>query len=415
MTFAEWQELSPTAAAREVHERVRTRLAPAQQRAAIAQLVPERTLAASFEAATGAPLARVPYFAKDLFDAARVPTYAGSTFLPEVRPTRAEDGAFITAMRATGAVLAGKTHMHEFAYGITGENPHYGDVERPGFPERTTGGSSSGSAAIVAAGIVPLALGSDTGGSVRVPAAFCGLFGFRLMPRDPWIADAVPLSPSYDTAGWFTNTAADMRGAIGALVGLAEAGRTPRGCYLEMTGVDADVAAACAAAAQRLAASAEPDVGGELRRAFDRSVDTYNTTVALEAWEVHRGWAERYRERYSPAVWQRLIRAQSITPAQVEAADLHTATLRMMWTKFFLTYDFLVLPASPGPAFTRDQYTLENRMRVLALTAPASIGGLPVLTMPVPLPSGLTAGLQIIVSSPVSPVVNWALRVCANE
>ena len=412
MTFADWQSLTPAAAAREMHERVRSRLTPPQQRAAIAQLIPEPELASRLgDVPANTPLARIPYFAKDLFDAAGVPTFAGTTFLPQVRPSRAEDGAFIKAMRHAGAVLAGKTHMHEFAYGITGENPHYGDVDRPGFPGRTTGGSSSGSAAVVAAGIVPLALGSDTGGSVRVPAAFCGLFGFRLTPRDPWISDGVALAPSYDTAGWFTRNAGDMRTAIKALVGLGESQRTPRGCYIEMPGVDPEVATACAAAAQRFAAPAEPAVRDELLRAFERSVDTYNTTVALEAWEVHCGWAERFREHYSAAVWQRLTRAQSVTPAQVEAADLHTVTLRTAWTKFFLTYDFLVLPASPSAALTQAEFTLENRMRVLALTAPASIAGLPILTVPVSLPSGLTTGLQIIVNSPVSPVVNWALGV----
>ena len=412
MSFADWQSLTPAAAAREVHARVRTRLSPAQQRAAIAQLIPEPELAAQFAAVpANTPLARIPYFAKDLFDAAGVPTFAGTTFLPQVRPARAEDGAFIKAMRHAGAVLAGKTHLHEFAYGITGENPHYGDVDRPGFPGRTTGGSSSGSAAVVAAGIVPLALGSDTGGSVRVPAAFCGLFGFRLTPRDPWISDGVALAPSYDTAGWFTRDAGDMRSAIQALVGLGESQRTPRGCYLEMPGVDPEVATVCAAAAQRFATPAEPAVRAELLRAFERSVDTYNTTVALEAWEIHRSWAERFREHYSAAVWQRLTRAQSVTPAQVEAADLHTVTLRTAWTQFFLTYDFLVLPASPGAAFTQAEFTLENRLRVLALTAPASIAGLPILTVPVSLPSGLTTGLQIIVNSPVSPVVNWALGI----
>ena len=411
MNFADWQTLTPADAAREVHARIHARLPPAQQRAAIAQLTPEPELAARFEAAEASgPLVRIPYFAKDLFDVGGVPTFAGSTFLPEVRPTRANDGAFVHAMRNAGAVLAGKTHLHEFAYGITGENPHYGDVDRPGFPGRTTGGSSSGSAALVAAGVTPLALGSDTGGSVRVPAAFCGLFGFRLVPRDSWISDAVPLAPSYDTAGWFTGNATDMRTAIAALVGLGESRRAPRGCFLELPDLDPDVATAFAAAAQRFAPPAEPDARGELLHAFERSVETYNTIVALEAWEVHRGWVERFRERYSPTVWQRLTRAQSVAPAQVEAADLHTATLRMQWTKYFLTYDFLVLPASPAAAFTKPEFTLENRRRILALTAPASIGGLPVLTVPVPLPSGLTTGLQIIVNSPVSPVVNWALR-----
>jgi len=221
MTIREWQQLSPEAAAREVHARVRTRLPPAQQRAAIASLASEAVLTEQFRLAPcDRPLSGVPFFAKDIFDVAGEAMLAGSTFLPEVRATPKQDGAFVHAVRETGAVLAGRTHLHEFAYGITGENPHYGDVAHPRFADRTTGGSSSGSAALVAAGIVPLALGSDTGGSVRVPAAFCGLFGFRLTPRDAWIRDAFPLAPSFDTAGWFTASAEDMRLTIGALVGL---------------------------------------------------------------------------------------------------------------------------------------------------------------------------------------------------
>src|SRR5690606_29674308 len=148
---------------------------------------------------------------------------------------------------------AGKTHLHEFAYGITGANPHYGDCEHPLFPGRTTGGSSSGSAAAVAAGIVPLAIGTDTGGSIRVPAAFCGLFGFRLAPGDTFIADAFPLARRFDTAGWFTANPEDMRLALSALVGLRSSERTPSGCYLELPGLDPDVALACREAAARFA------------------------------------------------------------------------------------------------------------------------------------------------------------------
>jgi amidase/aspartyl-tRNA(Asn)/glutamyl-tRNA(Gln) amidotransferase subunit A len=410
MTFRAWQELSPTAAAREIRRRAETGLSAAQHQAVFAHLVSERDLAAAFAAAPAdAPLARVPYLAKDLFDVAGLPTLAGSTFLPEVRPQPTQSSAMVKALGQAGAVLAGKTHMHEFAYGITGENPHYGDCEHPRFPGRTTGGSSSGSAAAVAAGVVPLALGSDTGGSVRVPAAFCGLYGFRLTPRDAWIRDAVPLATSYDTAGWFTANAADLRTAIQALVGLERPDRAPRGCYLEMPGLDADVAAACRAAALAFSSPAEPAVRDSLRHGFSRSADTYNTVVSLEAWEYHRAWAERYRDRYSPAVWQRLIRAHSVTPEMRSAAATHTTALHALWAEYFRTHDFLVLAASPTPAFTRDQFTLENRMRVLGLTAPASIGGLPVVTLPVSLPSGLTTGLQIVVPQVTSPVVNWIL------
>jgi aspartyl-tRNA(Asn)/glutamyl-tRNA(Gln) amidotransferase subunit A len=416
MTFADWQQLSPEAAAREIHQRIRTGLAPGQQRAAIAQLASETELAARFAATPKtAPLHGVPFFAKDLFDVGGVPTFAGSTFLPEVRPTPANDGALVRAVKATGAVLAGKTHTHEFAYGITGENPHYGDCELPRFPGRTTGGSSSGSVAVVAAGIVPFALASDTGGSVRVPAAFGGLFGFRLMPRDPWISDAVALAPSYDTAGWFTAHAADMRIAIDALIGLRKSDLAPRGCYLEFGSLDQDVAHAFRNAAIRFAEPAEATVRDALLRAFAPALDAYNTVVAVEAWEVHRTWAERYHDRYSPVVWQRLNRVHTITAEQIAAADRATEVLRATWANFFKSYDFLVLPASPAPAPTKAECTLETRTRVLTLTTPVSIGGWPVLSVPVLLPSGLTTGLQIVVNDPRSPAVNWALTRSAGE
>ncbi len=367
-------------------------------------------MAAQFAAAPPGPLRGVPFFAKDIFDAKGLPTLAGSTFLPEVRPAGGKDGAFVRAVRETGAVLVGKTHTHEFAYGITGENPNYGDVEHPRFPGRTTGGSSSGSAAVVAAGIAPLALGSDTGGSVRVPAAWCGLFGFRLAPRDPWIRDAVPLSPTFDTAGWFTANLPDLRDSIAALVGLAPGKKEPRGCYLEMPDVDPEVATACREAARGFTELATAEVRDELARGFAGILDTYHTTVAREAWQFHQPWAERFRERYDPVVWQRLTRVHQLTPAQIAAAEEGVRTVRRTWEVFFASHDFIVMPASPSAALSKPECNLANRSRVLALTAPASVGGLPALTFPVPLPSGLTTGLQIIVKDVRSPAIGWALN-----
>ena len=410
MNFHDWQQLGPEAAARELGARVRTRLPPAQQQAAIAWLASPSQLEQQFAAASRGPLARVPFFAKDLFALAGMPMFAGSTFLPEALPTPESDGAFVSALRRAGAVPAGATHLHEFAYGITGENPHYGDCEHPRFRGRTTGGSSSGSAAVVAAGIVPLALGSDTGGSVRVPAAFCGLFGFRLQPRDPWISDAFPLAPSFDTPGWFTREAADMRMAIAALVGLRAGARPPRGCYVEFGPLDEDVVAACRTAAARFAPPAEPLVRAELLHAFAPALEAYHAIVAVEAWDAHVAWAERFRERYDPVLWQRLVRGIEISPAQHAHARAALAAIRGAWQAFFRDYDFLVLPATPSPALTKAECTLENRTRVLALTAPASIGGLPVLTIPVALPSGLTTGLQIVVNDVRSPAIAWTLE-----
>ena len=410
MTFRDWQQLSPADAARELHQRVRSRLSPAQQRAVIAALGSEAGLSEKFAAAPrDTTLGGVPYFLKDLFPVAGQPMYAGSTFLPEVRPLPSQDAAIVQKARAAGAVLAGRTHLQEFAYGITGENPHYGDCEHPRFPGRLTGGSSSGSAAVVAAGIVPLAIGTDTGGSVRLPAAFCGLYGFRLMPRDLLIADAFPLAPSYDTAGWFTATAGDMVTAITSFVGLSPAQREPKGCYVELPALDADVALACTNAARRIA-SIEPSLQTAVRAALSDSVDTYNTVVADEAWIIHRSWAGRFQERYDPAVWQRLNRVHAITEQQRENARRSTDAIKRMWSDYFRSHDFLVLPASPFAALTKADCTPENRLRILALTAPASIGGYPALTIPVMLPSGLTTGLQVVVPSINSAAIGWVLE-----
>jgi aspartyl-tRNA(Asn)/glutamyl-tRNA(Gln) amidotransferase subunit A len=411
MTFRDWQQLSPAEAAREVHHRVQTRLAPGQSRAVFAQLPDEATLAAAFaQSSRSLPLGGVPFVLKDLFPVAGQPMFAGSTFLPEVRPVPAADSALVRALRGAGGVFAGRTHLHEFAYGITGENPHYGDCEHPRFPGRSTGGSSSGSAAAVAAGIVPFAIGSDTGGSIRLPAAFCGLHGFRLAPREPWIADAFPLAPSYDTAGWFTATAADMTTALAALLGLTSDDRTPTGCYLALPGLDPEVAQACAVAAGQFTAPADDTTRAGLLAAFSASVEAYNTVVADEAWIVHRAWAERFSTRYDPGVWQRLSRVHNLTSEQRTAAQHSSALIRQTWADYFRTHDFLVLPASPFAALTKADCTPANRMRILTLTTPVSIGGFPVLTVPVPLPSGLTTGLQLVVPSARSPVIAWALN-----
>jgi aspartyl-tRNA(Asn)/glutamyl-tRNA(Gln) amidotransferase subunit A len=405
VTIAEWQQFAPEAAAHEVMRRVAL-LSPGQQKAVIAGLVPEPALIAAFSASSG-PLRGVPYLAKDLFDVPDMPTFAGSTFLPEVRKAPATASKLIRDIAASGAVLAGKTQTFEFAWGLTGENAHYGDCEHPRFPGRTSGGSSSGSAAAVGAGIVPFAIGTDTGGSIRVPAAFCGIYGYRCIPRDDWIADAVPLAPNFDTAGWFTGTAADMRTTLSALVDIPPATAAPRGCYLAMSGVEPEVAAACRAAS--LAADADRATASELSTAFASAAEVYGVLAGVESWKIHRKWAERNRARYGPLLQERLDRARAISPAQVAAVEPSFHALNLVWKRFFQAYDYLIMPAVPFPALAKADCTHANRLRMLGLTAPASMGGLSVLTIPVPLASGMSAGLQVIVESPRSAVIGWAL------
>jgi len=411
LPFAAWQAMPPDEAAREVSTRLAT-LPPPLRSAAVAWLRPEADLAHELASARG-PLRGLPYLAKDLFDVAGVPTHAGSAFLAEARPTPG-DAALIKRLRDLGAALAGKTHMVEFAAGLTGENRTYGDCPHPHFPLRLAGGSSSGSAALVAAGVAPFAIGSDTGGSVRVPAAFCGLYGFRLTPGDALVRDAFPLSPTCDTAGWFATHPQDLATLNHAVLGQpGPAAREPKGLFLRAKHLAEssapEVDECCARAAAQFATPAGRETQAALLAVWARAVDAYATVVTHEAFKVHEHWLEAYRERYDPGIWQRFVNAGRTPPVQLEAAHAVFAEVRRAFTALFREHDFLVLPCAPLPALTKAQCTPETRRAILTFTAPASLAGLPVLTVPVRLPDGLTAGLQVIAPRVDSPVFEWVL------
>ena len=450
LPFAAWQSLSSREAAREVHTRIAA-LPENLRRAALAWVRPEVQLAEELDkagtvggalrpdpaAAAGVssgqkaapaanhPLQGIPYLLKDLFDLAGVPTQAGSTFLDSVRGTPAANSALPRQLQALGAACAGKTHLVEFAAGLFGDNSHYGDCPHPHDPTRLSGGSSSGSAALVGAGVVPLAVGTDTGGSVRVPAAFCGVYGFRLSPGDAFIGDAMPLSPSLDTAGWFTANATDMQVAWSAL---ASSGRrataggasdltiaaTFKGTYLPSAGFgisfDSATAAAYERAAAALAKPADAAAAGALFASWLGAIDAYTTTALHEANAIHRNWLAPYREHYEPGIWQRFSDGGRFTAAQLAAAAATFERVRATFRQFFKDHDYLVLPATPFPALRKADCTPDARKALLTLTTPASLAGLPVLTIPVMLPSGLSSGLQVIVPRADSPVVSWLLK-----
>jgi amidase/aspartyl-tRNA(Asn)/glutamyl-tRNA(Gln) amidotransferase subunit A len=430
LPFAAWQAMKPAAAAREVHTRIAALPAPLRS-AALAWLKPEPDLAGDLSAGQGAgPLAAVPYLLKDLFDLQGVPTQAGSTFLNQTRGLPAADSVIVRRLRELGATCAGKTHLVEFAAGLFGDNAHYGDCPHPHAPDRLSGGSSSGSAALVAAGVVPFAIGTDTGGSVRVPAAFCGNYGFRLNPHGDFIRDAMALSPSLDTAGWFTGNAADMLTLWVALVdcrvgasrrtGPATSAdptgnfKSPRGCFLpaQTLGIlfDPDTASACDRAAAAFAAPADQATTTALLASWQNGIEAYTITALSEAHTVHRDWLAPYHEHYEPSIWQRFSDGGHYTPEQLAQARSTVATVREGFQRYFARFDYLVLPATPFPALRKADCTPDARKQLLTLTMPASLGGLPVLTIPVPLPSGLTTGLQIILPAADSSVVPWLLK-----
>ena len=419
MDIASWQALTqrdPIAAAGEFFRRV-DELSPAQRKAIWAWLPAEAELAADLQHSrdSGGPLAGVPYALKDLFAVAGLRTRAGGK-LP-ARRSRI-DGALVAAWREAGLVMAGKTHLHEFAYGLTGTNPHYGNVVHPLAPDRTSGGSSSGSAAAVAAGIVPVAVGTDTGGSVRVPAAYCGLYGWRESPGDAWVADSFALAPRFDTAGWLTRTARDMRRVLEVFRDIPSTDSPPRGLYLSPhdLGRDCDpvMSNTLATAASRFTDHKNVEASRSLADVFDECLKTYVVLQSMEAYACHQTTLDAKRDSYGDAVWQRINRGRGWTRDQLDRARVHEMKIRLAWSHYFESWDFLVMPASCDIAPRATELDQAQRDAQLSLTAPASLGGVPVLTVPVLLADGSSLGLQIAVRSPRSPAISALLARCEN-
>ncbi|HUG12354.1 MAG TPA: amidase family protein [Opitutaceae bacterium] len=399
-TLSYWRHLARERAAA-AEFAVRLSATPSAVRStAIAWVAPD--LEAAWSAAVPGPLHGVPLLVKDLYDLAGVPTRAGSTFLERERPVPVADSALVRSFRELGAVPIAKTQLNEFAYGATGENAHSGDCFQLPHPDRLTGGSSSGSAWGAQAGIAPLALGTDTGCSVRVPASFCGLWGVRLAPAHWSITDVFPLARSFDSAGWFTANAADMAETIALILGEAPATPVREGAWISLADLgenEPDMDAALATAASGIARPASPRVLRLVREAVERSLAAYTVIVAREALAVHRPFLEQHSTEYDPVVHARLKRAMEFTDSDEAAARATMSAVGALLRDAIAGAGFIVLPVSPMPALTKAQSDDANRTRILRLNTPASLAGLPALTIPVPLPDGLSGGLQVIFAS----------------
>jgi len=364
------------------------------------------------------PLAGVPYGVKDLFDVAGLPTVAGSKIGLERTPAGA-DAVLVARLRAAGAVLLGVQVMDEYAYGFTTENAHHGNVHNPLDLDRSAGGSSGGSAAAVAAGLGAFSLGSDTNGSIRVPASFCGIFGlkptFGRLPRTgsfPFVFDLDHLGPFarsvhdlalvYDVLQGYDagDPACAARPAEPVLERLGRSAASPRagvldGWFQEMAGPQAR--AAVAAVAEALdARSAVTLPGAEAGRSA-----AFLITAASGA-NLHRSNLRARPGDFDPAVRGRLL-AGSLLPADalVQAQRLRRRLYDEAMAAF-ARFDILIAAATPAAAPRLGQGTIvlagqemPARPNIGALSQPLSAIGLPVLTVPIRAGAGLPIGVQI--------------------
>jgi aspartyl-tRNA(Asn)/glutamyl-tRNA(Gln) amidotransferase subunit A len=368
------------------------------------------------EAAAGrwrGPLHGVPVAVKDLFDVAGEVTGAGSELPPTGRPARA-DAAAVRRLRDAGAVVLGRTRTHEYAWGLTTQHARLGGSRNPFDPSRVPGGSSGGSAAAVAAGVVPLGLGTDTAGSIRLPAAWCGLVGHKPTHGLVSLVGAVPLAPSFDHAGALVRTVADARLALAVLTGRPLTARK----RLDLAGLRVAVV--------RLEGSPVPEPGIDelLKRAADAASsagavltdlavaewstarDAFFRAQAAEALPYHRGlghWPAR-ADDYGPDVRARLTLASKLETS-LPAVTSALAEIRSAGRAAFDDADVLLsLVAGAGPSRVAEPDTVHvagrpQRLRdqVLPHTLLASICGLPACSVPAGLDrDGLPVGIQVI-------------------
>jgi aspartyl-tRNA(Asn)/glutamyl-tRNA(Gln) amidotransferase subunit A len=373
-------------------------------------LADARRLDAALRAgAPAGPLAGAPFAVKNLYDIEGVTTVAGSALLRDAPPAGA-DAPLIAWLKAAGAILVGALNMDEFAYGFVTENAHYGTTHNPHDLARIAGGSSGGSAAAVAAGLVPLSLGSDTNGSIRVPAGLCGVFGLKPTFGRLDRAGVFPFVDSLDHAGPFARDVGDLvvaydvmagaEAAVGAGLEALAAGPLRVGVlggwFVE--GAFPEVLEALRQAGEALGATFDVDLpGAEAARSAAFCLTTY------EGAHLHERDILARPDEFDPAVRDRLRAGLAIPGAVVARARAYRPIFRDAARRLFADYDVLLAPATPCPAPLIGQATMmlageavSVRRNLGAYTQPISYIGLPVVAAPVNRPGRLPAGVQII-------------------
>jgi aspartyl-tRNA(Asn)/glutamyl-tRNA(Gln) amidotransferase subunit A len=340
------------------------------------------------------PLYGVPIAIKDCFDVAGYPTTCGSRFYAAKNGIARSDSAVAARLRQAGAVIMGKTHLHQLAYGITGENSDYGDCLQPRDPLWLTGGSSSGSAASVQEGSAMAAIGTDTGGSIRVPTALCGLAGYRstigLGGAQAW-EGGTHLAISFDTLGWLFRDLRDGPVLAAALLDVPLVA-APHGVTIAAVGES--FLHDCEPAVLEVYRGWQEDLrrSGAQLRVFEPDFWTDTREIFLgiqghEASEVHRGNFEHFEK----PIAERLAWGASLSAATVEDLRRRHAAFRERMDDLFAQQDFLMLPCAPMSALAEGVDHSVTRQKILRYTTPASLAGTPAVTLAAP-----GGGVQLI-------------------
>lgn len=372
---------------------------PMESRSAFVPHDLERPLAG----AANRPLGGLTAVVKDMYDIAGERTGSGNPdWLAQQQPAAKNAGAIQNLLDA-GATITGKTICDEFFFSVAGINAHYGMPINPRAPGRIPGGSSSGSASATAANACDFALGSDTGGSVRVPASFCGIYGLRPTLNRVDLSGVQAMAHSFDVPGWFATGPGVFR-KLGPI--LLDDKRVPanieRVLVLEdaFAQADAEVATLLRAALEFMTDDLPPYIHTHIAPdGFDGWRECFRVIQSYEVWETFGAFVQKHKPKIGPGVRERMEFAASVTKAQVEAARAVHARAREHVQSHVPPGTVLALPTAPcvAPRLDMSAQDLESfRVRVMRLTCIAGMGGLPQVNIPIGTVSGLPVGLSFI-------------------
>jgi AtzE family amidohydrolase len=365
------------------------------------------------------PLAGVPFAVKNLFDVAGLTTLAGSRINAE-RPRAVTDATVVARLRGAGAVLVGALNMDEYAFGFTTENTHYGPTHNPHDPARVAGGSSGGSGAAVGAGLVPFALGSDTNGSIRVPAALCGIFGLKPTYGRLSRAGTALFGISFDHVGPLATSPRDLAVAYDVMQGPDPADpvcakRPVDPCLPRLA--DGTGGLRLAVADGHFAAGGEPEALAAVERVAKALGATRRVTVpeanraraaamiitASEGASLHRDDLKRRPMDFDPLTRDRFLAGALVPGALYIQAQRFRAWYRERVREIFQAVDVLLTPTTPCPApkigqetMTLAGVTVPTRPNLGLYTQPLSFIGLPVISVPVSDAGPLPLGVQLV-------------------
>jgi amidase len=360
-------------------------------------------LKAPLRGAASGPLAGLAAVVKDMYAIRGERTGAGNPdWLTQAKPAAAHC-TVVQKLLDAGATITGKTVCDEFFYSVAGVNAHYGTPANLRAPGRIPGGSSSGSAAATAAGVCDFALGSDTGGSVRIPASLCGLYGIRTSHGRIDTTGVMDMAPSFDTVGWFASSAGVLRKVGDVLLGGTANPSPVRTLLIADDGfeqADPPVAALLRDALGAMSgALPQAKPVGIAPEGFDPWREAVRIIQAYEIWKIYGPFVTAAKPRFGPGVAERMQTAANVTTAAADAARMVHAAAREKIRAQITPGTVVALPSAPciAPKLDTPAEAMEAyRVRVMRLTCIAGLGGLPQVSIPVGAVAGCPVGLSLI-------------------